>query len=61
MGISHGWSVEKFLDASTLRHPDGRIYRNLCLGCDRFHEEVLGASDRDLVTISATGMDVRSR
>lgn len=61
MGISHGWSVEEFLEASTLRHPDGKLYRNLCLGCDRFHEEVLGASNRVLVTIRAARRDDRSR
>lgn len=41
MGISHGWSVEKFIEASTIRLPSGGTYQNLCLGCDRFHEEVL--------------------
>lgn len=42
MGISHGWTVEKFLEKSTRRLPSGRVYQNLCLGCDRFHDEVLG-------------------
>jgi hypothetical protein len=41
MGLAHGWSEEKFLAASTTRDPLGREYRNLCIGCDRFHEEVL--------------------
>jgi hypothetical protein len=41
MGISHGWSVEKFIEASTTTTPSGKIFQNLCLGCDRFHEEVL--------------------
>lgn len=41
MGITHGWSVEKFIEASTIRLPSGKTYQNLCLGCDRFHEEVL--------------------
>lgn len=41
MGLTHGWSEEKFLEASTTRDPAGRTYRNLCIGCDRFHEEVL--------------------
>jgi hypothetical protein len=41
MGIAHGWSIEKFIEASTVRLPNGEIYQNLCLGCDRFHEEVL--------------------
>jgi hypothetical protein len=44
MGISHGWSVERFLQASTIRLPSGRLYRNLCIGCDRFHDEVLAPS-----------------
>lgn len=42
MGIQYGWSMEKFLEASTVTLPDGRKYRNYCLGCDAFHEEVLG-------------------
>jgi hypothetical protein len=41
MGIAHGWSVEKFIEASTIKLPSGKIYQNFCLGCDRFHEEVL--------------------
>lgn len=43
MGITRGWSVEKFIEASTLRLPSGKTYQNLCVGCDKFHEEVLGA------------------
>jgi sulfatase maturation enzyme AslB (radical SAM superfamily) len=38
MGLQHGWSAERFLEAS--RAGD---YQNLCIGCDRFHEEVLRA------------------
>jgi len=41
MGISHGWSIERFIEAATVRLPNGEIYQNLCRGCDRFHEEVL--------------------
>jgi hypothetical protein len=41
MGIAHGWTVEKFIEASTVRLPSGKVYQNLCLGCDKFHEEVL--------------------
>ena len=41
MGIAAGWTVERFLDRSTTAKPDGTAYRNLCIGCDRFHEEVL--------------------
>lgn len=41
MGIAHGWSVDRFLEESQIRLPSGRIYRNLCIGCDRFHDQVL--------------------
>ncbi len=41
MGVSYGWTVEKFIEKSTLRLPSGKVYQNLCVGCDRFHEEVL--------------------
>ncbi len=51
MGIAYGWSVEKFLDKSKKVLPSGRVYQNLCIGCDRFHEEVLMAHHK-LVAIS---------
>lgn len=41
MGLTHGWSVEKFLEKSTATLSSGREYRNLCIGCDAFHDEVL--------------------
>lgn len=41
MGLAHGWSVETFHAASETVTPGGKPYRNLCIGCDRFHEEVL--------------------
>jgi len=41
MGIAHGWTVERFIEASTIRLPSGKIYQNFCVGCDKFHEEVL--------------------
>jgi len=41
MGLAHGWDVGRFLAASRTETPDGRPYRNLCIGCDRFHEAVL--------------------
>ncbi len=41
MGIPHGWTVEKFMEKSTVRLPSGKLYQNLCIGCDKFHEEVL--------------------
>lgn len=41
MGIVRGWTVERFIEKSTLRSPDGKIYQNFCIGCDAFHEEML--------------------
>ena len=41
MGLAHGWPEEKFRQMSRTTLPDGRPYENLCIGCDRFHEEVL--------------------
>lgn len=42
MGLTHGWSEAKFIDASRTTMPTGQPYQNLCIGCDRFHEQVLG-------------------
>lgn len=42
MGISQGWSVETFLERSKTTTPTGRPYQNLCIGCDAFHDELLG-------------------
>lgn len=41
MGLTHGWTEEEFLRKSVTRLPSGREYANLCIGCDRFHDEVL--------------------
>ena len=41
MGLAQGWSLETFLEKSETVTPKGKPYRNLCIGCDRFHEEVL--------------------
>jgi len=41
MGIQHGWSVADFIEKSKTSTPGGRFYQNLCIGCDKFHEEVL--------------------
>ena len=41
MGIAKGWTVERFLAESTVTRADGSTYQNLCIGCDRFHEEGL--------------------
>jgi hypothetical protein len=42
MGLAHGWDEARFIAASRTTLPDGRAYENLCIGCDRFHEQVLG-------------------
>jgi hypothetical protein len=42
MGLSLGWSVDRFLERSRTVTPKGQAYGNLCIGCDAFHEEVLG-------------------
>jgi len=42
MGLAHGWDMARFLEESRVTKPDGEAYRNLCIGCDRFHEKVLG-------------------
>jgi MoaA/NifB/PqqE/SkfB family radical SAM enzyme len=41
MGEAHGWDAARFVAASRTDTPQGRPYQNLCIGCDRFHEEVL--------------------
>ncbi len=51
MGIAHGWTIEKFIEASTVRLPSGTVYQNFCIGCDRFHEEVLIPMTRKPVAI----------
>lgn len=53
MGISHGWTVDRFLEASTTRLENGQLYQNLCLGCDRFHEEVLIGKNEALVSVES--------
>lgn len=42
MGLAYGWSQERFIDESKTVTPKGQPYQNLCIGCDRFHEKVLG-------------------
>jgi hypothetical protein len=41
MGVFAGWSEAQFIEASKTQSPDGRDYQNLCIACDRFHEDVL--------------------
>lgn len=42
MGLSYGWTEASFIEQSSTKLPDGTPYQNLCIGCDRFHEQVLG-------------------
>jgi Iron-sulfur cluster-binding domain len=42
MGITMGWDEARFNAASRTTLPDGTAYQNLCIGCDRFHAELLG-------------------
>ncbi len=42
MGLAHGWSEDDFIARSRTTTPRGQPYQNLCIGCDRFHAEVLG-------------------
>ena len=42
MGLAHGWNEAKFIEQSRTVTPTGKPYQNLCIGCDRFHEQVLG-------------------
>jgi len=58
MGISLGWNVDKFLQKSQMTLPGGRVYQNLCLGCDAFHREVLMERRQRLVSISSRPSDV---
>jgi len=42
MGLAYGWSEAQFVAASSTHTPKGEPYANLCIGCDRFHQAVLG-------------------
>ena len=53
MCVSYGWSVDKFLEKSKIALSGGRVYQNLCIGCDAFHREVLMGQRTQLVSISA--------
>jgi hypothetical protein len=41
MGEAFGWDEARFVEKSRTQTPHGQPYQNLCIGCDRFHEEVL--------------------
>jgi hypothetical protein len=42
MGQDYGWDEATFIARSLTATPQGAPYRNLCIGCDAFHEQVLG-------------------
>ena len=42
MGLADGWDEARFNAESATTLPDGTPYQNLCIGCDNFHEQVLG-------------------
>jgi hypothetical protein len=42
MGLTHGWSTDRFFERCKTVTPQGGAYANLCIGCDAFHKEVLG-------------------
>jgi len=42
MGLAYGWSEADFAARSNTLTPAGRPYQNLCIGCDSFHQDVLG-------------------
>lgn len=50
MGLGYGWDVSRFLAESETTMPDGTPYRNFCIGCDRFHEKVMGPIIEELRT-----------
>lgn len=41
MGTAHGWSEERFFKASETTMPNGKPFANLCIGCDKFHDEIM--------------------
>jgi len=43
MGEADGWTPDTFRARSHTTTPGGKPYANLCIGCDAFHREVLGA------------------
>lgn len=48
MGAGQGWDVAKFRKKSAKADGKGRIVENMCLGCDAYFEEHLGADLRAL-------------
>lgn len=48
MGARHGWDAQTFRRKSAKTDGKGRVVENMCLGCDTYFEEILGAQLRDL-------------
>ena len=48
MGLTLGWSTDRFLERCKTVTPKGETYTNLCIGCDAFHQEVLGPVIEDI-------------
>jgi hypothetical protein len=57
MGLAYGWDIERFLAASRTTMPTGKPYANLCIGCDAFHDTVLGP----VIDRAAAQRDQRAR
>ena len=43
MGLADGWSRETFQAASRVKDPKGRDFANVCIGCDAYFTDRLGA------------------
>jgi len=50
MGEQKGWDAKTFRKKSAVKDGKGRVVENMCLGCDAFFEEHLGAELRRLRT-----------
>jgi hypothetical protein len=48
MGLEQGWDAEMFRKKSAVKDGKGRLVENMCLGCDAFFDEHLGADLRRL-------------
>ena len=58
LGLAFGWDEDTFRRHSETVTPAGEPYRNLCGGCDRFHDQVLGPLIERLRRERLRGCDV---
>jgi MoaA/NifB/PqqE/SkfB family radical SAM enzyme len=58
MGLAHGWSREEFRRRAVKTDGKGRAVANVCLGCDAFFEERLGAILRERRTARLAKTDM---